>query len=196
MRCKTEEEREAYRKYQRDYKRYRYATDQAFREKTLTKSRTYYDENRERALDRMHNYSAANKGKICEYNRNYRVAHHEEIREREHNYRRDRRGRDIQYKLAMAIRSRMHKAVRGAQKAGSAVRDLGCTIAELKEHIECKFQPGMAWDNWTINSWHIDHILPLASFDLTDKKQFEQACHYTNLQPLWAKENLSKGASI
>jgi hypothetical protein len=48
----------------------------------------------------------------------------------------------------------------------------------------------MTWDNWTTDGWHIDHIKPLASsFDLTDRKQFLEACHYTNLQPLWAKDN-------
>jgi hypothetical protein len=51
----------------------------------------------------------------------------------------------------------------------------------------------MSWDNWTTDGWHIDHIKPLASFDLTDRQQLLLACHYTNLQPLWAIDNLSKG---
>jgi hypothetical protein len=68
---------------------------------------------------------------------------------------------------------------------------LGCTINEAIEHFEQKFQPGMSWENH--GQWHIDHIRPLASFDLTDPEQRKQAGHYSNLQPLWAKENLSKG---
>jgi desulfoferrodoxin (superoxide reductase-like protein) len=54
----------------------------------------------------------------------------------------------------------------------------------------------MTWDNWTTDGWHIDHIKPLASFDLTDRKQLLEACHYTNLQPLWAKDNLIKSDKI
>ena len=69
-------------------------------------------------------------------------------------------------------------------------------VAELRDYLESKFQPGMTWDNWTTNGWHIDHIKPLASFDLTDREQFLRACHYTNLQPLWAIDNLKKGSKV
>jgi hypothetical protein len=69
-------------------------------------------------------------------------------------------------------------------KAGSAVRDLGCTIPELMVYLEARFQEGMSWENY--GAWHLDHIKPLVLFDLTDREQFLQAAHYTNLQPLWA----------
>ena len=102
----------------------------------------------------------------------------------------------IQPRLAHNMRSRLWSAISHCQKTGSAVRDLGCTINELRDHLEAQFQQGMTWDNWTRDGWHIDHIKPLASFDLTDREQFKEACHYTNLQPLWAEENLSKGAKL
>jgi predicted nucleic acid-binding Zn ribbon protein len=70
---------------------------------------------------------------------------------------------------------------------------VGCTIRELRTYLESKWQPGMTWDNYKYNGWHIDHIRPLCSFDLNDKKQVFEANHYTNLQPLWADENFSKG---
>ena len=54
----------------------------------------------------------------------------------------------------------------------------------------------MTWDNWTTDGWHIDHIKPLSSFDLTDRKQLLEVCHYTNLQPLWAKDNLIKSDKL
>lgn len=54
----------------------------------------------------------------------------------------------------------------------------------------------MSWDNWSLKGWHIDHIYPLSKFDLTDPKEFKKACHCTNLQPLWATENIIKSAKI
>jgi len=98
---------------------------------------------------------------------------------------------DIEFKIRKAIRVRLHGVIKRG-KAGSAVKDLGCTIAELKRHIESQFQEGMTWDNWSQHGWHIDHIIPLSSFDLTDREQFLKACHYTNLQPLWSEDNHSK----
>ena len=77
-------------------------------------------------------------------------------------------------------------------KNGSAVEDLGCSVPEFKDYIAGKFQIGMSWDNQ--GKWHLDHIKPLSAFDLNDRKQFLEACHYTNYQPLWASENLRKGA--
>lgn len=103
-----------------------------------------------------------------------------------------RRRTDPQTHLAYILRNRLYQATRNDQKAGSAVRDLGCSIDYLKQHLELQFQEGMTWENYGL--WHIDHKKPLASFDLTDREQFLEACHYTNLQPLWAIENLSKGS--
>ena len=111
-------------------------------------------------------------------------------------YVKKRRKIDIQFKLSLTLRARLNKAVRGNYKTGSAIRDLGCSIDEFKVYLESKFLSGMSWDNWNCNGWHIDHIKPLASFDLTDRNQLLQACHYANLQPLWAKDNISKGDKI
>ena len=111
-------------------------------------------------------------------------------------YRNNKIKTDIQYKLSENLRHRLRNAIQSNQKVGSAVKDLGCTIDELKTYLESKFKPSMTWDNYGYYGWHIDHIKPLASFDLTDRKQFLEACHYTNLQPLWANENLSKGKKV
>lgn len=92
--------------------------------------------------------------------------------------------------------------IRGNIKVGSAVSDLGCSIDELKIHLEAQFYPHpmtgeeMTWDNYGLYGWHIDHIEPLDSFELEDRAQFLQAAHYTNLQPLWAIHNIGKGAKL
>lgn len=101
---------------------------------------------------------------------------------------------NIIYKLRHTLRTRLKDSLRRGTKTGSFVRDLGCSIEQLKQYLEAKFQVGMTWNNH--GEWHIDHIKPLSSFDLTDREQFLLACNYTNLQPLWAKDNLSKGNKI
>ena len=89
---------------------------------------------------------------------------------------------------------RLNTALKKNKKSGSVVRDLGCTIPELKIYLESRFQPGMTWDNYGKGhgKWQIDHILPLSSFDLSNKVQLLKACHYSNLQPLWDKDHIIK----
>lgn len=105
---------------------------------------------------------------------------------------RERRATDPEFRLRHNIRSRIGMALRGKRKSGSAIALLGCTVEDAKRHIEAQFLPGMSWENW--GEWHVDHIRPLASFDLADPDQLARACHFTNLQPLWALDNLTKGA--
>ena len=124
-----------------------------------------------------------------EYRKKYRKEHLEERRI----YMNERYASDIQYKLSRIVRGRLWKVVSREQKVGSAVHDLGCTLEELKIHLENQFEEGMTWDNWKPDGWHIDHIKPLSKFDLTDPVQFKEAVHYTNLQPLWWHDNISKG---
>ena len=103
-----------------------------------------------------------------------------------------------QFKLSRSMRGRMSRAIKDNLKQGSAIRDLGCSVDELKKYLESKFYPNpetgemMTWKNWGYCGWHIDHKTPLANFDLTDREQFLKACHYTNLQPLWAKDHKNK----
>lgn len=96
----------------------------------------------------------------------------------------------LHFRIKNSLRTRLRLALLTKQKTGSAVRDLGCSISEFKIHLENQFQEGMSWENY--GEWHIDHIRPLSSFDLSDREQLLVACHYTNLQPLWAADNLSK----
>lgn len=99
-------------------------------------------------------------------------------------------------KIARRLRSRLSNALNNNQKAGSAVGDLGCSIEEFKKHLESQFTDGMTWDNYGYWGWHIDHIIPLSTFDLSDPDQFKQACHFTNLQPLWSNDNFKKSDSL
>lgn len=101
---------------------------------------------------------------------------------------------NLNHRIRMALRSRLRCAAKRSYKSGSAIADLGCSIPEFRAHIESLFVAGMSWSNWGYRGWHIDHKRALATFDLTDPEQVRQACHYTNLQPLWALDNIRKGA--
>lgn len=101
---------------------------------------------------------------------------------------------DPDFKLACVLRARLRGAIKNNYKKSSAIELLGCTIDELKEHLSAKFTEGMSFENHGL--WHIDHIMPCDAFDLTDPEQQKECFHFTNLQPLWAKDNLSKGAKI
>jgi hypothetical protein len=105
---------------------------------------------------------------------------------------------DENFKLSRLLRARIRDAIKCSNsfKAHRTVELIGCTIQEAKEHLEKQFKEGMTWENHGYNGWHIDHIIPCASFDLTDPEQQKKCFHYTNLQPLWAEENMSKGAKI
>jgi len=98
----------------------------------------------------------------------------------------------VRLRTALAQALKKHRAARPDSITRSMKELVGCTLDDLVTYLEAKFQSGMCWDNR--NLWHIDHIRPLASFDLTDVGQQRVAFHYTNLQPLWAIDNIRKGA--
>lgn len=97
-------------------------------------------------------------------------------------------------KIREALRRRMHQVLKRNRKSDHTVALLGCSVRYLIAHLEQQWQPGMSWANYGISGWHIDHIRPCASFDLSDPDEQRKCFHFTNLQPLWAKENIIKGA--
>jgi len=177
-----------------------------YREANKQRNKEYREANKQRVKQRNKEYREANKQRVKQRAKEYREANKERLKEyREVNkervnqyakeYQKQRRATDPCFKLALTIRKHLYRSIKGgAVKEYSSVLYLGCTIEQLKLHLESQFQPGMTWDNWSATGWHIDHVRPLASFDLTDPEQLKQACHYSNLQPLRAEDNLTKGA--
>jgi hypothetical protein len=137
-------------------------------------------------------YKLLNKSKISSQKKEWQKNNSEKLSTYCNEYEKKRKKIDILFKLKKNIRSHLASAIKQNYKSGSAVSDLGCSIEELKLHLESLFEPGMTWENWSRTGWHIDHIIPLDAFNLSDPKQFKEACKYTNLQPLWAKDNLRK----
>jgi len=128
--------------------------------------------------------------------KNYYIANKEYLNKKNSKNAVNRMKHDIDFKLRTRLRTRLNNAIRDNLKTGSAIRDLGCSIEELKVHLESRFQPGMTWDNYGFYGWHIDHIVPLVSFDLSNREELLKACNYNNLQPLWAEDNMRKSDKL
>lgn len=80
------------------------------------------------------------------------------------------------------------------QKKGKTMELTGCSKQELLDYLESKFSEGMTWENY--GKWHIDHIRPCVSFNLEDSEEQKKCFHWTNLQPLWAVDNIRKGGKV
>jgi hypothetical protein len=141
--------------------------------------KTNLEKNRKRSLDYYHRNKDKNKDRKRAYNKVYT---------------KNRLAFDVTYKITCNLRKRLTSALKGNYKAGSAIKDLGCSIEEFKTYIESLWQPGMTWDNYGRGSgfWSLDHKKPLSSFTLENLDEFIKANHYTNLQPMWFTENCRK----
>lgn len=161
---------------------------------------TYRKQNKSLIRQSSREYYQANKETIKAKRKKYNALHKDKLREYWKKYSRSRKRKQYEHslnrRLSVNLRNRLNMSIKNNARSGSAVRDLGCSIPEFKKYLESKFQRGMSWANWTMDGWHIDHIKPLASFDLSDRNQLLVACHYTNLQPLWANDNYVKHATI
>jgi hypothetical protein len=125
-----------------------------------------------------------------EYVRNYR----QENRENRNNYEKIKRTNDPVYKLKINVRNRINKYIKKNKiiKNCTSFDLIGITPIELKDYLEKQFKKNMNWDNY--GKWHIDHKIPLSL--AKNEEDIIKLCHYTNLQPLWAEENLIKGDKI
>lgn len=123
-----------------------------------------------------------------------RKKYRENYKKRKHQQRKERRENDPLYHIAEKVRTRLWKYLKifKIKKNNRTFDIVGCTPEFLKEHLEKQFSDGMSWENRS--EWHIDHIIPLSS--ASSEEELYKLCHYTNLQPLWAEENLKKSNKI
>ena len=143
---------------------------------------------KQRNLIAVKKYYLNNKEKINENSKNYHLNNRPKINAHLSN----RRKTDLVFGLTEKLRARLGQALNGKNKSKSTLKLLGCSIEYLIQHLEKQFQHGMTWENRHL--FHIDHIRPCSSFDLTDPKQQSECFNYKNLQPLWAYQNMSKGS--
>lgn len=142
------------------------------------------------------------KNSQTEHRKAYRKEYQEIYKVKRNSNRNAKRKIDIQYKLQENLRCRIRAAMRSQnqRKNSKSAELLGCSYDELRKHLESLFQPDMTWENYGRKSglrcWEIDHIYPISKFDLSNSEEIKKACHYTNLQPLWADENTKKSNKI
>ena len=166
------------------------------KEEINQKCREYYEENKEELCQKGKEYRENNPEKIKEYQAEYKEANREELSKKNMDYKRKRLAEDPLFKLIDGLRSRILLAIKSqaGEKAAKSMELLGCSVQHVRDHLEAQFTEGMTWENR--GEWHIDHIRPCASFDLTDPEEQKKCFHWTNLQPLWAQDNLRKGAKF
>ena len=182
-------------------------------------NKKYREKNRENLLQYEKVFRDRNREKLILFQRNDRIVNKEAISKRrkqiykenpEKCKKRDKKWRDknpeklrgyikkykSKNKLSVLLREKARREIKAhrAKKMYIFSELLGCTIKEAREHLESKFTEGMTWDNHGYYGWHIDHVKPIALFDLTIPKQQKECFNYKNLQPLWWQDNLSKGA--
>jgi hypothetical protein len=203
----TQEQKAARRKYQADWARRTYAANAGRRRATARRFRLRHLElvkARERAYEKKHSETRRKKSlRHYHENRAVRIAYNKRyckltwerrLECKRKQQARDRLLRNSAY-FANLLRNSLIRALAGNPKASSALKLLGCPIDLFKLHLQAQFRDGMAWNNHGI-IWHIDHILPCASFDLRDPTQQAVCFHYTNMQPLLVTENLKKGDKV
>jgi len=154
----------------------------------------YYQKNKDLLKERSKLYKEKNKEYCLEWQRKYYQENKELINKKNKEYRRNRFKTDVMYRLKHNVRSRVNifSKRKKYKKKYSSIKYLGCDFSIYRIYIENRFKEGMTWDNY--GEWHIDHIMPLAS--AKTEEELMKLFHYTNTQPLWAEENIKKGAKI
>lgn len=173
------------------------------KDKAKLAARKHYLNNKAEVNRRAREWAINNPDKTRASREKYRTENVEKERAHYREYNRKNRDKrrewyqnkyktDPLFRVKRALRARMAALLRKDQRTGSAIRDLGCSVEQLKAHLQSRFVSGMSWDNYgrADGQWSVDHIMPLSSAGTPE--EMYKLCHYTNLQPLWHKDNISK----
>lgn len=153
-----------------------------------------YDKKFQEQTNFRKNRDNTNKAKI--YRKQYMKDNIEWWRKYEREYRNKRRKEDMFFKIKSNLSSRLSDLINKRSLSTNTLELIGCDSQTFLNHIESQFTEGMTWENYGLKGWHVDHIKPLSSYDLTNEEEVKKACHYSNLQPLWWEDNLKKGSKI
>ena len=198
----TKEEKKSYNKayreankdkekaYNKAYREDNREKREANKEKTKAYNKAYREDNREKVNAKSKAYYEANKEKVKAYKEDNR----EKVNAYYKAYKKQRRDTDPLFKMKLNLGNRTYQAFKGGgyKKNSKTAETLGASYQEAFDHLEKRFTEGMEWSKH--GKWHIDHIVPLSS--AKTKEELIYLCNYTNLQPLWARDNLVKGAKL
>jgi hypothetical protein len=160
------------------------------RPEIIERNKEYNKSDKRKELNRIARLKPERKKWQKEYNKKYRKEHwNEMLLNNIYKYH-----TDLEYRLKSRLRSRISTVLKtqNAHKDNHTLELLGCTLNELKLHLEKQFVDGMNWNNYGRNGWHIDHIIPCTYFDLAKIERRSICFNYRNLQPLWESDNCIK----
>ncbi len=159
-----------------------------------TTRKNSYLKNKDKRLVYSKEYNKKNRDRKAEYLRLYRENNRDKVRFWGKEAYKERITTDFLYKLKRNLRGRIKAYLKcsGIKRVCTTRELVGADYDIVKKHLEEKFQEGMCWENH--GKWHIDHIIPLSS--AKTEEEMKKLCHYTNLQPLWAIDNIKKGDRV
>jgi hypothetical protein len=192
--CRCDVCREAWRVYVSGYRKKNPDKMEEYRKKYRASNPEKIVAKNRRNSDRLKRLRDANPEEFNRRARAWRLENLDLRRKVEREYANKRRHEDLNFRLKNNLRSRVVRSLHNNCKSAHTAELTGCSIEELRGHLEKGFKAGMNWDNY--GKWHIDHILPCASFDLTKAEEQARCFHFSNLQPLWARENMAKGDKL
>lgn len=196
-----EKNKERKKEYNKEYniknaakiKKYRRAQYILNSEKQIEEAKSWRKNNVKRSKQTAKKYRIKNKKKIKESLKQYKKENRDKIRKYQKNYNRKRR-KDPIHKLNNVIRIGIWESLKKNKNGEKWEKLVGYSLNDLKIHLEKQFKDGMTWENHSRDGWHIDHRIPISLFNITSAKckGFKKCWELSNLQPLWAKENMKK----
>lgn len=164
------------------------AYEQNHRSEIKIREAAYRERKQDEVQITKRKYYQKHQDKYVSYAREYRKTNKELIKQRYAD--------NSQSRISRNLRKRIFVAVRKESKNTSSMQLTGCSRQHLIEHLQSMFRPGMSWQNYGKNGWHVDHRLPCKMFDLTKECEQRLCFNWSNLQPLWSHENLEKGGKF
>jgi len=172
-------------------KAYRDSNKEAF----CASRRRHYIANLEKMRSGRRKYAASNKDKKSQYDVSYRAQNKSKIAAYKKQWERNLMS-DPVFRIKRNLRRRISHVLNGRLKTADTFSLVGCTPSEFRDHIQSQWTEGMSWDNYGYRGWHVDHVIPCCSFDLSTEDGQRRCFHFSNQRPLWALDNLRKGRKI